>query len=218
LFDSAEDRDHGRVGYPRDGGQLGEPKVRDPAERPRPGLHILVPEQQAGAGLRQGRQGDQQRTVGRQHDGGHVDNQQRGAPRLGQLHVSAVQLGLGQRVPARLERYATQHNTIIMMTRYDFVFFYLLNLLWISSGNPAAVNRFLGGLRLVFGNSYVTRTLGVGGRRSVTRNPSRTTLDRRATPVPLPYKLIITLTNIMILKLYYYIVVVHCCFHRYRLL
>jgi len=101
---SAKDRDHGRVGHPRDGGQLGKPEVRDPAERPGPGLHILVPEQQAGAGLRQGRQGDQQRTVGRQHHGGHVDHQQRGAARLGQLHVSAVQLGLGQRIPTRLER------------------------------------------------------------------------------------------------------------------
>lgn len=104
---SAKDRDHGRVGYPRDGGQLGEPKVRDPAERPGSGLHILVSEQQAGAGLRQGRQGDQQRTVGRQHHGGHVDHQQRGAARLRKLHVSAVQLGFGQCVPARLERYAT---------------------------------------------------------------------------------------------------------------
>lgn len=109
---SAKDRDNGRVGYPRDGGQLGEPEVRDPAERSGPGLHILVPEQQAGAGLRQGRQGDQQRTIGRQHNGGHVDHQQRCAARLGQLHVSAIQLGLGQRVPARLERYATAYYII----------------------------------------------------------------------------------------------------------
>lgn len=70
-----------------------------------------------------------------------------------------------------------QHNTIIMTTRYDclnrllfFVFFYLLNLLWISSGNPAAVNRFLGGLRFVFGNSYVKSTFG-GGGGFVARNP-----------------------------------------------
>lgn len=79
--------------------------MRDPAERPGPGLHILVSEQQAGAGLRQGRQGDQQRAVGRQHHGGHVDHQQRSAPRLGQLHVSAVQFGFGQRVSARFKRY-----------------------------------------------------------------------------------------------------------------
>lgn len=78
--------------------------MRDPAKRPGPGLHILVPEQQAGAGLRQGRQSDQQRAAGRQHDGGYVDHQQRGAPRLGQLHVSTVQPGLGQRVFARFER------------------------------------------------------------------------------------------------------------------
>jgi len=49
---SAKDRDHGRVGHPRDGGQFGEPEVRDPAEREGSGLHILVPEQQTGAGLR----------------------------------------------------------------------------------------------------------------------------------------------------------------------
>lgn len=84
--------------------------MRDPAERPGPGLHILVPEQQAGAGLRKWCQGDQQRKVGRQHDGVHVDHQQCGAPRLGQLHVSAVQFGLGQRVPTRLERYAIRYG------------------------------------------------------------------------------------------------------------
>lgn len=105
AFRSAKNRDHGRVGHPRDGGQLGESEVRDPAKRAGPGLHILVPEQQEGAGLRQGCQGDQQRAGGRQHDGGHFDHQQRGAARLGQLHVSAVQLRLGQRVPARIERY-----------------------------------------------------------------------------------------------------------------
>lgn len=79
--------------------------MRDTAERPRPGLHILVPEQQTGAGLRQGRKGDWQRAAGRQHDGGHVDHQQRGTPRLWQLHVSALQSGLGKRVSARPQRY-----------------------------------------------------------------------------------------------------------------
>lgn len=57
---SAENRDHGRVGHPRDGGQRGELEVRDPAERPGPGLHILVPEQPQGAGLRDWGQGDLQ--------------------------------------------------------------------------------------------------------------------------------------------------------------
>lgn len=104
-FCSAKDRNHGRVGHTRDGGQLGEPEMRDTTERPRPGLHILVPEQQASTGLRQGRKGDRQRAAGCQHDGGHVDHQQCGTPRLWQLYVSALQPGLGQRVPARSQRY-----------------------------------------------------------------------------------------------------------------
>lgn len=81
--------------------------MRDTTERPGPRLHILVSEQQTGIGLWQGCQSDKQRTSGCQHNGGHVDHQQCGAARLGQLHVSAFQLGLGQRVSARLERYVT---------------------------------------------------------------------------------------------------------------
>lgn len=78
--------------------------MRDTAERPRPGLHILVPEQQTSAGLRQWRKGDWQRAAGCQHDGGHVNHQQRETPRLWQLHVSTLQSGFGQRVLARSQR------------------------------------------------------------------------------------------------------------------
>ncbi|XP_069360155.1 uncharacterized protein [Maniola hyperantus] len=101
-----QDRDSGRVGPVREGGQHGEPEVRHHAGAGGAGLHLLVPQRRARAQLRPQPRRDPHGAPRARHHDRQPDHLQPAARGLGQLLVLALQPRLCVRCVARAQRRA----------------------------------------------------------------------------------------------------------------
>jgi len=103
IVASAENRDHGRVGYLREDGKYCELEMRDHTIFRRAGLHLLVPRQWASSQLRPQSQGHPDGACGYWYHSWDTGHLQRSTRRLGQLYLQPVQSGLCIRTSSRAQ-------------------------------------------------------------------------------------------------------------------